>query len=49
MPRNILFFVVGALMVSTGVLAYQLYQERKQPDGVEIGIGSRGITIEEKK
>ncbi len=49
MPRNILFAIIGALVVATGVLAYNLYQERKQPDGVQISIGSRGITVEEKK
>ncbi len=44
-----LFFIIGALVVVSGALAFSLYEERKQPDGVEIGISSRGITVEEKK
>jgi hypothetical protein len=48
MSRNILFAVVGALAVVVGVLSYSLYQEKKQPDGVQINLGAGGISIEKK-
>ena len=45
---NILYLVVGALAVVVAVLGYQLYQERRQPEGVQINIGPGGLTIEKK-
>ena len=41
--RNILYLVIGALVVAVGVLGYQLYQERKEPSGVHIKIGPLSI------
>lgn len=46
--RNILFLALGALIVTVGVLAYSLYEERKEPEGVQISIGRSGIAVEEK-
>ena len=46
--RNIIFLIVGALIVVVAVLGYQLYQDRKQPKGTQINIGPSGITIEKK-
>ena len=37
--RNILFMMVGALIVGVGVLGYALYDEKKEPDGVHIRLG----------
>ena len=48
MNRNVLYLVVGALVVVTVVIGYQLYQERQKTTGVEISIGDRGISIEKK-
>lgn len=48
MSRNLMFLVLGALVVVVGVLGYSLYQEKKQPDGVQISIGSKGIAVEKK-
>ena len=45
---NILYLVIGALAVAIAVLGYQLYQERKQPQGVEIRLGPGGVSIEKK-
>ncbi|WP_293681614.1 hypothetical protein [uncultured Phenylobacterium sp.] len=47
MSRNGLFFLVGALVVVAAVLGYMVYEDRKQPDGLEINVGSGGITVEE--
>ena len=33
---NILYLVLGALVVVVAVLSYQLYQVRKQPEGMRI-------------
>jgi hypothetical protein len=45
---NIVYLVVGALSVAVVVLGYQLYQERKRPEGVNINLGPGGISIEKK-
>jgi RsiW-degrading membrane proteinase PrsW (M82 family) len=47
-PRNLLYLVVGALIVVVAVLGYQVYQDRKKPDGVQVNIGSGGLSIEKK-
>ncbi len=45
---NILYLVVGALVVVAVVLGYQLYQDRKKPEGMQINVGPGGISIEKK-
>ena len=45
---NILYLVVGALVVVVAVLGYQLYQDRKQPEGMRIDVGPNGLSIEKK-
>jgi len=45
---NMLYLVVGALVVGVGVLGYSLYQEKKEPQGVQINVGPGGLTIEKK-
>lgn len=45
---NILYLVIGAFAVAIAVLGYELYQERKQPQGVEIKLGPGGVSIEKK-
>ena len=47
MSRNILFLIIGALVVVVAVLGYQFYQER-QKTGIEINVGKSGISIEKK-
>ena len=46
--RNVLFLIIGALVVAVGVLGYNLYQARKQPDGLQINVGPNGLKIEGK-
>jgi len=48
MSRNMLSLVVGALVVMVAVLGYQVYQDRKQPEGVSINLGPGGLSIEKK-
>ena len=46
--RNMLFLIIGALIVVTGVLGYNLYQDRKQPEGLQINVGPNGVKIQGK-
>jgi hypothetical protein len=48
MNRNVLYLIIVVLVIGAGVLGYQLYQERKQPDGVQINLGKDGVSIEKK-
>jgi hypothetical protein len=48
MSRNVLFLIIGALIVGIAVLGYSLYQEKKEPDGVQINIGPDGLKIKNK-
>ncbi len=47
MNRNMLYLVVGALVVVIGVVGYLYYQER-QTSSVDINFGKSGISIEAK-
>jgi predicted negative regulator of RcsB-dependent stress response len=46
--RNILYLIVGALIVVVAVLGYNLYQTRKQPEGLQIDVGPNGLKIQNK-
>jgi RsiW-degrading membrane proteinase PrsW (M82 family) len=46
--RNVLYLVIGALVVVAAVLGYNLYQDRKEPKGVQINVGPGGISIDKK-
>jgi hypothetical protein len=45
---NLLFLVIGALVIVAAVLGYELYQDRKQPEGMQINVGPKGLSIEKK-
>ena len=45
---NALYLVIGALVVVVAALGYQLYEAKKEPKGVQLNIGERGISIETK-
>ena len=46
--RNVIYLIVAVLAVTTAVLGYQLYQERKEPKGIQMNVGPGGISIEKK-
>jgi hypothetical protein len=46
--RNFLFMIIGALVVVVGVLSYNLYQDRKQPEGLQINVGPNGLKVQGK-
>jgi len=45
---NILYLIIGALVIVVAVMGYQLYRDRKQPEGVHIDVGPNGLSIEKK-
>jgi predicted negative regulator of RcsB-dependent stress response len=45
---NVLYLVIGALLVGGSIFGYQAYQERKEPQGVQINVGPNGVTFEKK-
>jgi hypothetical protein len=46
--RNIMYLIIGALIVAVGVLGYNLYQTKKEPEGVQINLGPNGLKIQSK-
>jgi predicted negative regulator of RcsB-dependent stress response len=48
MNRNILYLIIGALVVIVAVIGYQLYQDRQKSTGIQINVGKSGISIEKK-
>ena len=46
--NNLLYLLVGALVVVVAILGYNLYQEKKQPEGMQINVGPGGLSIEKK-
>ena len=48
MSRSALYFLIGALAVTTAALAYYFYQDRQHKDGLEINVNKGGISIEKK-
>ena len=46
--RNLLFLIIGALVITAVVLGYNLYQAKKQPDGLQINVGPNGLKIQGK-
>jgi len=46
--RNALYLIIGVLAVAVGVLGYNLYQAKKQPEGVQINVGPDGLKIQSK-
>ncbi len=48
LSRNLLAVLVLILVAALAVTGFSLYQEKKQPDGVEISVGKNGLSIKEK-
>jgi RsiW-degrading membrane proteinase PrsW (M82 family) len=46
--RNVFYLIIGVLVVAVGVLGYNLYEARKQPEGLRINVGPNGLKIEGK-
>ena len=48
MNRNLLYLLVGALIVALGVVGYMYYQESQPSAGIDINVDDSGISIEAK-
>jgi hypothetical protein len=46
--KNMLYLIIGVLVVAVGVLGYNLHEARKQPEGVQINLGPDGLKIKSK-
>jgi hypothetical protein len=46
--RNMLYAILGAMIVVVAVLSYNLYQEKRQPQGLQINIGPGGVKVQDK-
>lgn len=46
--RNVMFLILGALIVAVGVLGYKLYETKKEPEGLQINLGPNGLKIQNK-
>jgi hypothetical protein len=45
---NVLYLVIGALVAAVAVLGFELYQAKKEPPGLHINLGEKGLSIESK-
>ena len=45
--RNLLVGLVILFVGGLAVTGYALYEEKKQPEGVEISVGKNGLSIKE--
>jgi hypothetical protein len=48
MNRNVLYVLIGGLIVLAAGLAYGLQQEQQKKSGIDISVGSKGISVETK-
>jgi hypothetical protein len=46
--RNVLYLVIGVLIVAVGVLGFNLYRAKQEPDGLQINVGPNGLKIQSK-
>jgi hypothetical protein len=45
---NVIYLVIGALIAAVAVLGFELYQAKKEPPGLHINVGEKGLSIESK-
>jgi hypothetical protein len=46
--RSLLYLIIGVLVAAVGVLSYNLYQAKKEPEGLQINVGPNGLKIQNK-
>ena len=46
--KNVLYLIIGVLAVAVAVLGFNLYQAKKQPEGLQINVGPDGLRIRSK-
>ena len=46
--RNVLFLIIGALIVAVAALSFKVYDDHREPKGVQLTIGPSGISVDKK-
>jgi hypothetical protein len=46
--RNVLYLIIGVLVIAVAALSYNLYQAKKEPEGLQINVGPNGLKIQNK-
>ena len=46
--KNVLYLIIGVLLVAVSVLGFNLYQAKQQPEGLQINVGPDGVKIRNK-
>jgi hypothetical protein len=46
--NNVLYLIIGAMVIVVAAMGYQLYQDRHQPEGLHINVGPGGLSIQGK-
>lgn len=46
--RNVLLLAVAVLCVTVGILGYKVYEDNREPKGVQLNIGPGGVSVEKK-
>ncbi len=46
--RNVLLLTIAVLCIAIGVLGYKVYEDNRQPKGVQINLGPSGISVDKK-
>ena len=46
--KNVLYLIIGVLVVTVAVLGFNLHQAKKQPEGLQINVGPDGLKIQNK-
>ena len=46
--RNVLYLIIVVLVVAVGALGYNLYQTKKEPEGLQINVGPNGLKMQNK-
>ena len=46
--RNVIYAICGALVIAVAVLGYKVYQDNKEPKGLQINVGPSGLKVQNK-
>jgi hypothetical protein len=46
--RNAVYLIIAILVLAVGVLGYNLYQAKKEPEGLQINVGPNGVKVQSK-
>lgn len=44
--NNVLYLIIGAMVIVVAVLGYEVYKDRHPPEGLHINVGPNGLSIQ---